>query len=65
MGFLDKFAFPNQAFYNVIVHEGGGKCNGSAEVTLQKAGKDQGDLTQKMTWEWYKKVGFKCETQRT
>ena len=36
MGFLDKYAFPNQVVYNVINKEGGGNCAGAAELSLSK-----------------------------
>jgi len=35
MGFLDKYAFPTQIVYNVINKEGGGKCSGSADLSLE------------------------------
>lgn len=42
MGFLDKYAFPNQAVYNLANKEGGGKCTGSADASaIKKIGECQ------------------------
>ena len=57
---FEKFTFPANALYNIVVKEGGAMCGGCAEIDEGKEFKEKRkDLINKGRWEWHENIETK------